>query len=519
VRPSASIRAWRPRAFISASRSSGRGELREALTAYIQSLRLEPRLLEARYGLSSVTAALGDLDGAVTLLQQVVTSTAGARRGALQPRHPISGTAAGRSGRPGAARDVEAALEALRTAVRLAPDQARFHAALGEVLAQRQDLDGSVASFRRARALEPGRAEHAYNLGLALRLAGDLDAAEAELRAAIARDPEHGLARRALGLVLRTRADLPAAASELRAAVAALPDDAQAHHLLGSLLLALDARSEGLDILRRAIELDPALVEAHVTLAQALARAGDRDAARRQQDEVQRINTDRAAFGQAMVLVDSATRLLDDGDQRGAIALLRDAIDLSPAFSEAHYRLGLALMSPFEAAGHRLVGVDADTAAAIEAALRRAVVLDPEDARAYLALGRLHVSRGDHGPGLVALRRACAIAPGLTEAQRALAALAAARRDWATAIPALEAIVAWHPQDDAAALALARSLLQQADWAGAAAAFRHVTQLQPEHADAYYGLADALKGQGRLDEAARALATARRLDTSSGARR
>jgi tetratricopeptide (TPR) repeat protein len=414
---------------------------------------------------------------------------------------------------------VESALDALRTAVRLGPDQARFHAALGEVLAQRQDLDSAVTSFRRARALEPERPEHAYDLGLALRLSGDLDGAESELRAAIEREPTHGLARRALGLVLRTNEDVSAAAAEMRAAVAALPDDAQAHHLLGSLLLGLGMQAEGLEALRRAIELDPALVEARVTLAQALSRAGQREAARLQQDEVQRINAERAALGQAMVLVERATHLLDDGDAQGAVALLRDAVDLSPTLAEAHYRLARALMRPFEAPARQLLAVTPDAAAAIETALLRVVVLDPADARAYVELGRLHVSRGARGPALAALRRASSIAPGLMEAQRALADLAAAHRDWATAIPALEAIVAWHPHDDHAALALARALLHQADWAGAVAAFRHVTRLQPERADAYYGLADAFTGQGHLDDAARAMTTARRLDRSSGERR
>lgn len=44
----------------------------EGFIVNARALRLRPDLVEARYGLSSAAAALGDYDGAITLLRQVV---------------------------------------------------------------------------------------------------------------------------------------------------------------------------------------------------------------------------------------------------------------------------------------------------------------------------------------------------------------------------------------------------------------------------------------------------------------
>jgi tetratricopeptide (TPR) repeat protein len=435
------------------------GRVQDAVAAYVRALRLEPGLAEARYGLGSATATLGDLDGAIAQLRQVV-----GRLPDLAEAHYNLGVHywSRYKSEPGprSGTDLTAASEALRTAVRLAPEQARFHAALGRLLADTGDLDGAVASLRRARTLEPDQRGHAYDLGLALRLAGDLDAAERELRAAVEGDRNDGLARRALALVLRTKGELAGAASELRAAVVALPDDAQAHHLLGAVLLKLDRPAEAFDALRRAIDLDPSLTEARVALAQALARAGRRDEARQQQDAIQRTNAQRAATGRAMVLVDTASSLMERGDAAGAVPLLREAIALAPTLTHAHFQLALAL-SRLDAPAAPPARGDASHGPAIEAALLRVIELEPAHARGHAALGLRHAARGQDRPAIDRLRRAVLLAPSLVAAQRALADLLARAGDWPSVVAALEAAMAWQPEDPSLAPALARALRAQ----------------------------------------------------------
>ena len=352
------------------------GHTNDAIASYARALRLRPDLVEARYGLSSATGAVGDRDGAIALLRQVMGSLP--QPAEAQHNLGIHYWSRYKSARgPRQASDLDNALAALKTAVALAPDQARFHSALGRLLVDRQDIEGAVASLKRARTLEPGRLEHAYDLGLALRLAGDFAGAEEQIRAVVSADPANGLARRALALLLRTRGDLPAAATELGAAVAALPDDAQAHHLLGSVLLKLDEPAAGVDELRRAIAVDPTLVEARVTLAQALARGGRRAEAREQQDAVERINAEKAALGRAMLLIDSATDLLNRAQPAGALPLLREATALAPALAEAHFQLAVAYQSHAQVSGNSREPVRRGQRADIDAELLRAVELDP----------------------------------------------------------------------------------------------------------------------------------------------
>ncbi len=441
----------------------------EAAAAYMQALRLDRGLLEARYGLSSACATIGDLDGAIALLRQLLTALPD-----LAEAHYNLGVNLWNryKAAPGArrAKDLDEARAELGRAVALAPSQPRFHAALGQVLADRQDLEDAVAAFRQALALEPQRPDRAYDLGLAMRLAGDFGGAESQLRSAVAGDPAHGPAHRALGLVLRTRGDLDGAAREFRAAVAASPEDAQALHLLGAVLLKRDEVEAGLDALERAIKLEPSLVEARVTLAQALARAGRRDEARRQQDEVRRLNDERAALGRAMVLVDTAAGKQRTGDGAARVSALREAVAVAPTFAEAHYQLALALTE------------SGAPGAEVEAALRRALELRPQHAPSLHALGALAVRQGNEPAARDAFNRATTLAPGLLAAQRARASLAIAREDWAAAVAALDAVVAWEPDDAAAYLDLGQALTRQQ---------------KPEEAAASLRAAATLKGRGR----------------------
>jgi tetratricopeptide (TPR) repeat protein len=442
------------------------GRTRDAIAEYHRALRLNPDLLEARYGLSSACATAGDLDGAVTLLRQVVAALpqlAEARYNlGLNLWNRYKKTAG-----PRQRSDLDGALDELAEAARLAPDRADIHAALGQLLADTQRLQAAVASLRKAVELSAGSPEYLFDLGLALRLAGDLDDAESQFRAVLKQQPSHASARRALGLVLRQKDDLPAAATELRAAASQTPGDAQAHSLLGSVLLKLEDRSAAIDALRVAVALDPGLTDARVMLAQALARTGRKEEAAKEQLAVERINAESAAVGRAMILLETAAERMRNGDRAAALAQLREAVEASPGFPEAHYRLGLALwQSP-------------DDVAESEAEFQRVVDLDPDHARGVYQLGLVRARRGDAAGAMVALRRATELAPGLIDAQRELAARAWAREEWQDVLDALNAVVAWEPGDARAHYALARALAQQGKAHDAAREFAIAQRLDP----------------------------------------
>ena len=105
-------------------------------------------------------------------------------------------------------------------------------------------------------------------------------------------------------------------------------------------------------------------------LAQALARTGARDEAREQQAEIQRINAIRAAMGRALVLLEGACRRTRAGDPAGRSRACGRPLRSARHWRRRSFRLGAALR---HSSGHT---------AEAEAALREAVRLDPDDARA-----------------------------------------------------------------------------------------------------------------------------------------
>jgi Flp pilus assembly protein TadD len=88
-------------------------------------------------------------------------------------------------------------------AIRLKPDDASFHVALGSALCQNEDWDGGIAEFRTALRLSPDDAGVHYALGAALELKMDLQGALREYRAACELDPQRPKYRQAYERVLQ----------------------------------------------------------------------------------------------------------------------------------------------------------------------------------------------------------------------------------------------------------------------------------------------------------------------------
>ena len=342
--------------------------------------------------------AAGDLDGAVARLRALVQAAPSDPEIRYQLAVALWNRHQRALGRQQAA-DLRDAVVMLTAALERQPRSAHYHLVLGQLLAEQEQFPRAIQHLRQALASNPGSAESAYSLGLALRLAGDLDEAGKQFRAALAVDSGHTLARRSLGLVLRQRGDLKAASIELRRAAAELPDDPQGRYLLGAVLVRLGDTRGAITELREAVRLDPLLVEARVSLAQALAKNGATDEARRHQDDVRRINEEKSNFGRTLVLLDSSEALLSKGDVAAAIAQRREAVALSPSFADGHYELGLALQR------------DAASRSDAELAFRQAIALDSGHARAHRALADLLERRGDAGGARDARARAKAVAP------------------------------------------------------------------------------------------------------------
>ncbi len=225
----------------------------------------------------------------------------------------------------------EEAIGEFREALRLFPEYARLHAAIGVDLVSLGRLDEAAAEFGRALAgdldemdrsathaqlaallSQQGRfaeaadhfgaaaalakepSEMDYNRGIALGKLGDLPGAIAALRDSVANDANVAASQYALGMLLFQGGDAAAATKPLRQAVRLAPANALYRERLGAVLLKGDDAAQAEEELRRAITLDPHSASAHNLLGLALGLQADLPAAIEQFREALRIDPTHA---------------------------------------------------------------------------------------------------------------------------------------------------------------------------------------------------------------------------------
>jgi tetratricopeptide (TPR) repeat protein len=118
----------------------------------------------------------------------------------------------------------QAAIDGLRRAVALRPDDAAYHNTLGALLGENMELDAAIASLRRACELQPDFVPAWFNLGSLLMRSMHADESVAALRQAVALAPDHVQARVMLGQMLRASGQVGEAAAEYRRVIARKPD-------------------------------------------------------------------------------------------------------------------------------------------------------------------------------------------------------------------------------------------------------------------------------------------------------
>jgi len=256
------------------------------------------------------------------------------------------------------------ALQALKMAAQLLPNDAGVHNNLGNALARLGQLHEAVESYRRALLLSPDFAEAHNNLGHAMLDLGQPDSAAASCRRAIVLKPRYAEAYDTLGSALLKLGRSDDAAASYRRALEIAPGFLETHNNLGLALLELGRVDDALATYRRALEMNPEFAEAHNNLGNALRGLGK----------------------------------LDD-----AVASYRRALEIRPNFADAHCNLGIAL---------RLQGRTEEA----QASCRRALEIDPQSAAAFAVLADSSADRGQFAEAEDLFKRAISIEPESPEA-------------------------------------------------------------------------------------------------------
>ena len=233
---------------------------------------------------------------------------------------------------------VNPVLAELREAIRLNPNHADAHFALGVELYTSGSIAEGIAELREAIRLKPDHADVRYHLAMALMKQRD-ELTRAEMnRAASSREPVLAETYLDLGKSLIAEGKFTAAVMELREALRLQPTFVEAHASLGVALFNMGDMENAIEEFRTVLKLQPEAGQAHLNLATALMAQHDWPAARTELQEALRLqpNLVQAQYSLGVVLYTM-------GDIAGAIDAYRQALRLQSDFAEAHYNLGLML--------------------------------------------------------------------------------------------------------------------------------------------------------------------------------
>jgi len=174
----------------------------------------------------------------------------------------------------------DAALDSLRRATELNPENGARLVALGRKVRADGDLAHARQVFAVAAAASPKDTSVLTEYASVLLQAKDVDAALEPLMKAAAAEPDREIVRANLAAVLRRKGLWKDAEKEYREAIRSDPDYAPALRGLGTILLERGEAAEAIEPLKKAVLRDPASVEGAWALARAQRQAGAlRDAA------------------------------------------------------------------------------------------------------------------------------------------------------------------------------------------------------------------------------------------------
>ena len=267
---------------------------------------------------------------------------------------------------------LDEAVIVLERAIQIDPSSAAPHAWRGEVLRQRGDLQPAIEAFRAALTRQPNLAPALFNLGLAQLHVGDYDAAQDAWQRFLEQRPDDARVRRELGDLAFMRGDfdraqdwyeqqrqrLPEdhealyglaatllkkrdAAQVIRLLephVAAFPHSALALGLLGRAIADQDRLDDALGICLRAAAIAPDDVDLLCQTAYTYERLCRLD------DTIRWLNRAAAiAPADAHIQNSLGAAHLNLAEPMLAIAHFRKAVELDPAFKEAHSNLLMTL--------------------------------------------------------------------------------------------------------------------------------------------------------------------------------
>jgi tetratricopeptide (TPR) repeat protein len=229
----------------------------------------------------------------------------------------------------------QAALERLRILETgpAPPDTAFYYTVLGNVLAKLGQWDQALEALRKGTELEPRHLDLYFQMGLVMLNAGALQDASDLLKRVSARHPNSATLRVGLAQVCLAGDQLEAAERHLHEAIRMNPEYDEPHFLLGHCYLELNRFDQALDSYSKAIERNPDRADFYFGLGTVLLKQGKRDAALLEFQKAAELEPAAETLHQV------ASIYMDKESYGQAEAALIKAVELEPNHAPSHYVL------------------------------------------------------------------------------------------------------------------------------------------------------------------------------------
>ena len=172
----------------------------------------------------------------------------------------------------------EAAMELVKRAIDIDPQEANYHGALGVIHFSQRCWPEAVGAFARAVELKPGMYQWNIHLADSLRMQGDVDGAAAVFIRTIDLLPEVPEAHFHIGTMLLQLGKMDEAKRCAAKAVLLRPEYAEAHNTLGLALLQTGQADDAVVEFRRVVQLrprDPAALNNLASVLGVIGRTGE----------------------------------------------------------------------------------------------------------------------------------------------------------------------------------------------------------------------------------------------------